>query len=143
MSEVEKAVEIYGQGFACSQAVLGAFCEQFGLDVETAYKISSGFGGGMHLNKTCGVITGAFMVIGLKHGRTKADDTEAKVKTYKLMAEFTGKFKAKHKYIGCTALLGCNIATEDGLREAKEKDLFKQLCPDFVKTSAQILKEIL
>ncbi len=59
------------------------------------------------------------------------------------MAEFTEKFKAKHKYIECTPHMGCDISTEDGLEEAKEKDLFKQLCPEFVETAAQILKELL
>ncbi len=45
-----------------------------------AYKVSSGFGGGMHFDQTCGAVTGAFMVIGLKFGRTRADDIEAKMK---------------------------------------------------------------
>jgi len=143
MDNVEKAVEIYDEGFSCSQAVIAAYCEQFGLDSDTALKISSGFGGGMHLNQTCGAVIGAFMVIGLKYGRNKAEDADAKIKTYKLMADFTIKFKEYHKYIGCSDLLGCNLTKAEGLQKAKELNLFKTKCPDYVKSAAKILEEIL
>jgi C_GCAxxG_C_C family probable redox protein len=143
VSDVEKAVEVFKEGFSCSQAVLGAYCEQFGLDKKTAYKISSGFGGGMHLDQTCGAVTGALMVIGLKYGRTRADDVEAKMKTAKMTNEFAKKFKARHGSISCTELIGCNISTLEGYEEAKKKDLFKKVCPDFVKSAAEILEEML
>jgi C_GCAxxG_C_C family probable redox protein len=143
MSNVEKAVEVFKEGFSCSQAALGAYCERFGLDKKTAYKISSGFGGGMHLDQTCGAVTGAIMVIGLKYGRTRADDVEAKMKMVEAVREFAKKFKSRHGSISCTALIGCNISTPEGFEEAKKKDLFKKVCPDFVKSAAEILEEIL
>jgi C_GCAxxG_C_C family probable redox protein len=151
MSNVEKAVEVFKDGLSCSQAVLGAYCEQFGLDKKTAYKLSSGFGGGMHLDQTCGAVTGAIMAIGLKYGRTKpvlsaaegADDVEAKMKTAKMTNEFAKKFKARHGSISCTELIGCNISTQEGYEEAKKKDVFTKVCPDFVKSAAQILEEML
>ena len=61
MTNADKAAAIFKEGFSCSMAVLGAYCEQFGLDKNLAYKVSSGFGGGMHLDQTCGAVTGAFM----------------------------------------------------------------------------------
>jgi C_GCAxxG_C_C family probable redox protein len=143
MSKVKKAVEVFKEGLSCSQAVLGAYCEQFGLDKKQAYKISSGFGGGMHLDQTCGAVTGAFMVIGLKYGRTRSGDIEAKMKTAKMVVEFAKKFKERHGSIGCTDLIGCNISTLEGFEEAKRKDLFKQLCPEYVKSAAEILEEAL
>lgn len=151
MSNVEKAVEVFKEGFSCSQAVSGAYCEQFGLDKKTAYKISSGFGGGMHLDQTCGAVTGAIMVIGLTYGRTRpvlseaegADDVEAKTKTCEAVVEFAKKFKARHGSISCTSLIGCNVSTLEGFEEAKKKDLFKKVCPEFVKSAAEILEEML
>jgi C_GCAxxG_C_C family probable redox protein len=143
MNDADKAVEIFKEGLSCSQAVLGAFCERFGLDKNLAYKISSGFGGGMHLDQTCGAVTGAIMAIGLKYGRTRADDVDAKMKTIEMVNEFAKKFKQRHGSIGCTALLGCNVSTPEGFEEAKKKDAFKQLCPEFVKSAAEILEEIL
>jgi C_GCAxxG_C_C family probable redox protein len=143
MSNVEEAVEVFKGGLSCSQAVLGAYCEKFGLDKETAYKISSGFGGGMHLDQACGAVTGAFMVIGLKFGRTRADDIDAKMKTIKATREFAEKFKARHGSIGCTELIGCNVSTLEGYEEAKKKNLFGEVCPEFVKSAMEILEEIL
>ena len=73
MGKVEQAVERFKSGFNCSQAVLGSYCEQFGLDCEKAYKVATGFGGGMHIDSVCGAVTGAFMVLGLKYGNTAAE----------------------------------------------------------------------
>ena len=47
MSKSEKAKELFTKGYNCSQAVLGAFAEDLGMDFETAMKLSSSFGGGM------------------------------------------------------------------------------------------------
>ena len=143
MTNADKAAATFKEGFSCSQAVLGTYCEQFGLDKELAYKISCGFGGGMHLDQTCGAVTGAIMVIGLKHGRTRADDVKAKMKTAGIVAEFGKRFKARHGTINCTELLGCNTSTLEGYEEAKKKDLFKQLCPKFVVTAVELLDEML
>jgi len=143
MSNADKAAAMFKEGFSCSQAVLATYCEQFGLDKKQAYRISCGFGGGMHLDQTCGAVTGAFMVIGLKYGRIRADDVEAKMKTAGMVVEFAKKFKARHDSIACTELLGCNISTLEGYEEAKKKDLFKQTCPKYVISAAEILDEML
>jgi C_GCAxxG_C_C family probable redox protein len=143
MGNADKAAAMFEEGFSCSQAVLAAYCEQFGLSKEQAYKLGSGFGGGMHLDQTCGAVTGALMVIGLKYGRTRADDIEAKMNTAKKVVEFGKKFKARHGTISCTELLGCNISTMEGYEEAKKKDLFKQACPKYVISAAEILDEML
>jgi len=92
---------------------------------------------------TCGAVTGAFMVIGLKYGRTRVNDDEAKVKTYSLVKEFTEKFKARNGTIVCRELLGCDIGTPEGERIAREKKLVSAFCPKFVRDSVEILEEIL
>ena len=143
MGNADKAAAMFNEGFSCSQAVLAMYCEQFGLDKKQAYQISCGFGGGMHIDQTCGAVTGAIMVIGLKYGRTRADDIEAKMNTAKKVVEFAEKFKARHGSIACTELIGCNISTMEGYENAKKKDLFKQLCPKYVISAAEILDEML
>lgn len=143
MGNADKAEAMFKEGFSCSQAVLAAYCEQFGLSKEQAYKLGSGFSGGMHLDQACGAVTGALMVIGLKYGRIRADDVEAKMNTAKKVVEFGKRFKERHGTISCTELLGCNISTMEGYEEAKKKDLFKQACPKYVISAAEILDEIL
>ena len=63
------AVQLFKEGYNCSQAVLGAYCTELGLDFETAVKLSSSFGGGMgRLREVCGAVSSMFMIAGLKYG---------------------------------------------------------------------------
>ena len=67
-THIEKAEElrkITERHYNCAQSVLVPFAEEVGLDVETAYKIASGFGSGMKTGRVCGAITGGIMVLGL------------------------------------------------------------------------------
>ncbi|MBM3295667.1 MAG: C_GCAxxG_C_C family protein, partial [Candidatus Aminicenantes bacterium] len=97
------------------------------------------FGGGMaHLGEVCGAVTGAFMAFGLKYGRTRADDLEARDKTYALIQAFARRFKELHCSLTCRCLLGCDIGTEDGMKTAREKNLFQTLCLNYVKDAAEI-----
>jgi C_GCAxxG_C_C family probable redox protein len=115
-----------------------------GLDKQTALKISCPFGGGMALmGNTCGAVTGALMVISLKHGKARQGDDDAKVKTYALTREFVKRFKAKHGTITCRELLGCDIGTEEGKRFFDEHKYEEKLCAKFVADAALILEEIL
>ncbi|MFQ5905305.1 MAG: C-GCAxxG-C-C family protein [bacterium] len=144
MSSVEDAVACFKERLNCAQAVLSAYCEELGLGRETALKIATPFGAGMaRMGETCGAVTGAFMVIGLKHGRTKADDEEAKEKTYSLMNEFMEKFRSRNTSIVCNVLLGFDISTPEGLQRAKEKDVHSNVCPKFVQDASEILEELL
>jgi C_GCAxxG_C_C family probable redox protein len=140
VSRVERAVSLFEEGFSCSQAILSTFGPQLGLDRETALKVATAFGGGMgHMGETCGAVTGAFMVIGLKHGRIRAEDEETRDKAYELVAEFVDKFRSRNGSIVCRELLGCDINTPEGLALAREKNV----CPGFVRDAAEIIEEIL
>ncbi|MGB9596654.1 MAG: C-GCAxxG-C-C family protein [Candidatus Poribacteria bacterium] len=144
MTRSEKAVSIFNEGFSCSQATLSAFAVDFGLYEELALKVSCAFGGGIsHLGSICGVVSGALMVIGLKYGRTKKEDTKARDETYGLANEFINRFKERNNSIICNELLGCDISTIDGLEIAKRKRSEPNFCPKFVKSAVEILEEIL
>jgi C_GCAxxG_C_C family probable redox protein len=140
----QSAVQIFRNGFSCSQAVVAAFGESLGLEKEIALKISQAFGGGMaRLGLTCGAVTGALLVIGLKHGRTRPDDEAAKEKTYALALEFISRFKARHGTIVCRDLIGTDLSTPEGHDEAQARGVFETLCPNFVGSAAEILEQIL
>lgn len=144
MDRVQRTIECFKEGFSCSQAVLSAFCEPLGLDRITALKIAQSFGGGMaHMGETCGAVTGAFMVIGLKHGRIRADDDLSKEKTYELVQEFVRKFRSEHGSIVCKELLGYDLSKNNEAKEAQEKNLFDEFCPKLVQTAAEILEGLL
>ncbi len=143
MSEkVEQAVEKFDKGFNCSQAILSSFSEQFGLDEEPALKIATGFGGGMHINGTCGAVTGAFMVLGLKYGNIE-QNKDAKEKRYRKVVLFAHHFIKNNGSVNCHELLGCDITTKEGVLKAREKGLFSSICPKLVRDAAEILEEML
>ena len=124
-TKIEQAVENFKNGFNCSQAVLDTYCEQLGLDRETAFKIATGFGNGMRMGGVCGTVTAAFMVIGLKYGSADAADKESKKKTHSLIKDFTKRFESKNGSVICKDLIGD-----------------KSLCTKLVQNAAQILEEI-
>ncbi|MCX5815160.1 MAG: C-GCAxxG-C-C family protein [Proteobacteria bacterium] len=144
MNKPEEAVECFKQTFSCSQAVFSAYASEFGIDMETALKIAGAFGGGMaRMGETCGAVTAAFMVIGLKYGKTRAEDEPAKEKTYQVVREFVEKFKLRNSSIVCRELTGCDMNSPEGLQAFKEKNLLKTHCTKFVKDAAEIVEELI
>ena len=144
MNNEELAVSCFLDGFACSQAVLSIFGPSFGLDREIALKVSAAFANGIcQMGETCGAIIGALMVIGLKYGNTKAEDTKAIEFTYSYADEFLEEFKSRNGSLLCRELLRCEISTPDGMKYATERNLFDTLCPKFVRDAVEILEEIL
>lgn len=146
MSKTEQAASCFEAGFNCAQAVLSAYAAEFGLEPTMALKVAGAFGGGMgRLAQTCGAVTGAFMVIGLKYGKVGVDDDEeqTKEKAYGLVQEFAARFAARHGSTACKELLGCDIGTPEGRLYAKEAGLSATLCPKFVRDAAEIVGQLL
>jgi C_GCAxxG_C_C family probable redox protein len=144
MNTIEQSIAYFREGFSCSQALLAAFGPAFGLDRDLALRLADPFGGGMgRMGETCGAVTGAFMVIGLKYGRTQADDKTAKANTHRMVQEFVGRFKGLNDTIVCRDLLGCDISTPEGLKQAYDRKIVSALCPKLVQDAARILEEIL
>ena len=143
-SKVDKAVEYFKGPYSCSQAMMLTYATQFGLDAEMSLRLGTGFAGGMSRHaEVCGAVTGAVMVIGLKYGMKNKDDDNARAKTFELVSELFKRFKAKHDSVSCRDILGCDISTIEGRELASSENRFKTLCPDFVRTAAEILEEIL
>ncbi len=142
MDKLLKAESYFLQGYACSQSVLMAFAEETGIDIETAKKISSTFGGGMgRLRKTCGALTGAFMVIGLKYGNSKPDDMKTKLASYDMVRDLAKRFTEKHGTIECDKLLQkyTNKATVEV--RAHHHVICKNIVNDAVSVLIDILNE--
>ncbi|MCX6560070.1 MAG: C-GCAxxG-C-C family protein [Candidatus Aminicenantes bacterium] len=141
---VAKAAAVFEEGFSCSQAVFLAFAEDLGLERETALRLSQAFGGGMaHLGEACGAVTGAFMALSLKHGRTRADDLAARDRTYERMRRLADRFKELHGSLKCPTLIGVDLATPEGMAEARDRGLFRTLCAGYVRTAAELVDELL
>lgn len=137
------AVEKFLDGNSCSQAVLGQYCALSGLDRSSALKIASGFGAGMQMGKTCGALTGAYMVLGLLLGTDKSARSEGRRDVSEAIVAFTRKFQERNGATDCRDLLGCDISTAEGSRVAKEQQLFTSVCPRFVRDVTELLDEVI
>lgn len=142
MNIKESASMLFSQGFNCSQAVFSVFSEKYGLPMETALKISCGFGGGMRSGEVCGAVSGAILVIGLRYGHNNPEDTESKMLCYKEVVRFNDLFREKNNSIVCRDILGHDISTPDGMNTAREKGLFQTTCVDMVCDAVEILERM-
>lgn len=136
MNYVEEAVQLFKDGYMCSQAVLAVFCEEFGLSREQAFKISISFGGGMRKGEVCGACTGAIMALGLRYGENKSKSDEMCVK-------FLDSFEKENGSYICRDLLDCDIRTEEGIKYAIDNNLFKEICPKMVESAVKIAQELI
>ena len=142
MDQVNKAGQLFSSGLNCSQSVVGAFAEDFNIKQADALKMAAGFGGGMRLGRTCGALTGAFMVLGIKYGATEGADKISKAKTYEKVLEAASAFKEKFGATNCHELLGFEYDDIDGQSKAKTTGANKNCC-DYVKGAAKILQQML
>jgi len=140
LTKSEEAVKSMESGFSCAQAVLTAFSREAGISEEMSNRLACAFGGGIaRRSLTCGAISGALMVIGMKYGNAKAEDKESKELTYAKANEFCRLFIEKHGSINCAELTGCDLATEEGRKYFKEHMLATLKCANFVKDTSDIL----
>jgi len=138
----ELAITRFGKGFNCAQSVLSVFCEKYGLEMETAMKLACGLGGGFRQGEICGAVSGAVLVIGLKDGQYIAEDAVSKANCYAKTDELIKRFKEKYSTIICRELIGVDISTEEGRKQALDKSLFRKICDDMVKNTIVILEEM-
>jgi len=138
--KIDTAIENLKAGYSCSEAVLLTYGPQFGLDPKSAVKIASGFGGGMgRLGETCGAVTAAYMVIGLKYGANSVKDSYSREYTYQAVAEFAHLFKERIGSTYCRDLIdGIDMATPEGRKQIREKGRV----PEIVSHAISILEEI-
>lgn len=143
MSKKELAVKSFDSGYNCAQSVLMPFADDLHIDKETAIKFAQGFGAGMGgLQYTCGAITGAYMVIGMKYSKGFPYPA-INNKVESLIQEFTQKFKEKNGHTNCSELLQCDLKTPEGQRNFAENKLHDNVCSKCVASSVDILNELI
>lgn len=144
MTRTELAVKKFTDGYNCAQAVFCAFCDKFGLDEETAFKITEGFGLGMGgLKDECGAVTGMFMTMGLQNSDGAFLESTTKLDTYDKMKAAGAFFTEKNGSLMCRDLLikGKELkatASPEEIAAAKGKNL---MCVRCVETAAKYLEE--
>lgn len=102
----KKALQYFNEGYNCSQAVLAAYCEDYGLDLVTASKLAVAFGSGLgRQGKVCGCLTGALMVLGLRHGENSTADQNVKSNNYDRTKELCKRFEEVNSAMDCKDII--------------------------------------
>ena len=146
MTEKERAVELFKEGFNCSQSVFTAFSDRFGIDEDTAKKISAGLGGGLgRMREVCGAVSGAAMVIGSICSAVDGKDSDSKQQNYELVREFADRFTKRNGSIICRELLGLDMKMENTAAPDKRTAEYykKRPCVELVECAAKILEDLI
>lgn len=129
-SRIDIVAEKHKKGYNCAQAVLCTYCDLFGMDEETAFRISEGFGLGMGaMQSTCGALSGAIMLASLKNSNGLVMPGSTKASTYKLVKEMAEEFKEMNTTTVCKELKGI----DDGV--------VKRTCPGCIEDAAKLVEK--
>ena len=141
MTNSERACTMFDGQRNCAQAVLATLGPAAGLAESDCLRIAAPFGAGLgRLGETCGAVSGALMVLGLRYGGETTRDPNAKTALYDRVRDFVARFKARNQTIVCRELLGCDLITPEGRQQAQERNLHKTLCVKYVCDAAEILE---
>ncbi len=145
MDHAKEAERLFLEGYNCAQAVFCAFCDETGLSLEDAARLSSSFGGGMgRLREVCGTVSGALLALGILRGYDDPKDPEQKKAHYALVQEYARRFREKNETIICRELLKGIPVTPGGVPEERTPEFYaRRPCLRLAGEAAEILDEML
>lgn len=104
-----------GRPYNCCESVLLALKDYLDIDSKMIPKIGTGIGAGVSLNGLlCGSISSVAIAIGIKYGRTSAEENPKPV--WDMVDKYVAGFKDKFRYVNCRELTGLNVKTEEGMK---------------------------
>ena len=124
---VEKARDLFRQGYNCSQSVFLAYNDLLGVESTLAATISGPLGGGMgRLREVCGAVSGMSLIAGFLAPCPDPAVRQAKAATYALVQEFAERFRAENGAIVCRELLGLACRKEEPVPAERTAEYYKK-----------------
>jgi len=142
--ETNRATERMAESYVCSESVLLATCEAFGIEVDEKVvpQIAYAFAGGIgNTGAVCGAVAGATMAIGLIKGR--GETMEQMMDVLSLAAEFRKQFEAERETISCRELTGIDLTTQEGVERLMNSDVPQTVCFPAVATAYRLVVDLL
>ena len=136
----ERAQELMGAGFHCSQVLAYHIAEELNLDKDMWLKITSALGGGCNHGDTCGAISGAMLGLGAVYGFSNENPGEVDTFIKEKSRELQARFIEKHGSVLCRDLLN-GYDNADPNRESKPDTWDK--CGLYCADAAEILDSII
>ena len=147
---VEKAVELFRQGYNCSQSVVAAYADIYGFTTEQSLKMAASFGAGIgRMRETCGAACGMFLLAGLQTGCTDPKDNAGKGANYAVVQDMAAKFRQLNGSIICAELLGLREPAQTGIgaptqpQERNAEYYKKRPCAEICEICANITEKYL
>ncbi len=153
-SKREKAVSFFKEGYNCSQSVLLAYAEDYGIERNLALRMAASFGAGMgRMREICGAFSGILFVAGLETGATEGCDREGKMANYELVQKLAEVYRERNGSIYCKELLGLvpkgqagvsNEVFRDAKPEERTAEYYKKRpCPELIGMACDIIDEVI
>lgn len=145
-NRVQKAVELFKNGYNCSQSVVAAFADLYEFTEEQALRMSASFGGGIgRMRETCGAACGLFILAGLATGAVDGNDKESKAQNYALVQKLAAIFKERNGALLCRELLELrkDAPISSNPEERTNQYYAKRPCLKIVEEAAEIWSEYL
>lgn len=145
---IQRAVELFMQGYGCCQSVVCAFADLYGLDEEMAFRVAAGFGGGVgRMRMMCGTVSALVILAGLERGQTRGEDREGKAACYQLVRELLETFRQRNGSIICAELLqmqGVKAETNTAQPDERNAEYYRvRPCARKVESAARVFAEYL
>lgn len=138
----ELAVNLFKEGYNCTQAVFLAFEDLHHFERGLAARLSSSFGGGMgRLREVCGTVSGMFLTAGVLYGYDEPKALDKKSEHYARIQELAREFEKRNGSIICRELLGLEVKREAPMPEVRTAEYYKKRpCPELAGDAAEILQ---
>ena len=122
---IQIAIDNHDKKYNCAQSVACAYCDLFGVDEQTTFRMAEAFGFGMGAMEICGAVTAMVLLAGMKISDGNLESPASKKLSYEVSKKMIEAFKEKNKTIVCSELKGlhtgktirsCNGCIEDAAR---------------------------
>lgn len=142
-SRVDKAQENFMKGYNCAQSVFITYADLFGIDKETALKLSCPMGGGMgRMREVCGTVSSMSLLGGLLIGNTDPENQDAKTASYELTRRMADTFAEVNGTIICREILGILEREESAAPSERTAEYYaSRPCARIVRSAAEILEK--
>ena len=131
-TRVEETMTRHDIGYNCAQAVACTYCDLVGIDEKLMFRLTEALGGGMGGKEcTCGALSGACVLAGMKASTGNLEKPDSKAASYELSKEIVRQFKERIGSVVCKEIKGVETGTP--LRP----------CNDCIKDAAAIAEKVL
>lgn len=138
---VKRCREHLESGYWCAESVLIAVAEAKDVRCDLIPRIATGFCSGMaRTGGQCGALSGGILSIGLLLGRDTPGSPVTDV--YPRVEELRQNFEEKFGATSCSALLGLELGTEEGLQAFHDKNLWDK-CVEYSEEASRMVMELL